>query len=80
MIREAILAVAPGGIEWLVIVISLAILILLFVLAFRFISKGSKQRQKLQKELGRLADELEQIRKQAEGSKKDKYNSSAKSG
>jgi len=78
MIREAILAVAPGGIKWLVIFIFLAILIFLFVLAVRFISKGSKQRQKLQQELGRLADELEQIRRQAEADKKDK--SSAQSG
>lgn len=60
------------------IFVFLAIPIFLIVLLVRFISKGSKERQKLRIELGKLADELEQVRRQAEGSKKDK--SSAKSG
>lgn len=62
---------APGAIELLVIFILVAILIFLIVLAVKFVSKGSKERQKLRMELGKLSDELEQIRKQAEGSKKD---------
>jgi uncharacterized membrane-anchored protein YhcB (DUF1043 family) len=82
MITNAILVTwspgPPGPIEWSLIFIFLAVPIIIVALAVRFISRGNKERQKLRIELGKLADELERVRKQAEGSKKD--NSSAKSG
>lgn len=78
MITDAILVFrAPGPIELLVIFIVFAIPIFLIFLAVRFISKGSKERQKLRMELGKLSEELERIRKQAKGSKRG--NSAPKS-
>ena len=72
MIDDILVAGVPGGFEWLVIVIVLGIPVLLIVLFVRYLSRSSKERQKMRIELGKLADELEQVRKQAkQGEKRD---------
>ena len=62
MINGILAFQAPGAIEWIVIFIFVGIPIFLIFFAVRFISKGSKERQKLRMELGKLSEELEQIR------------------
>jgi len=72
MIDDILVAGVPGGFERLVIVIVLGIPVLLIVLFVRYLSRSSKERQKMRIELGKLADELEQVRKQAkQGEKRD---------
>jgi len=51
--------------------IVLGIPVFLIVFFVRYLSRSSKERQKMRLELGKLADELEQVRKQAEERKKD---------
>lgn len=72
MIKEIAAFAVPGGFEWLILIVFLlgipGLLIFLFV---RYLSRSNKERQKLRLELGKLADELEQVRKQAEETKKD---------
>ena len=72
----------PGTIEWLVIlvvsVIAFGIPVLLVVLFVRYVLRSNRERRRLRLELGKLADELEQMRKQAKGDEKD--DSSGKSG
>lgn len=67
----------PGPIEFFVILIVLGIPILLIVLFGRYLSRSSKERQRLRLELGKLADELEQMRKKAQ--REDKGKSSDES-
>jgi uncharacterized membrane-anchored protein YhcB (DUF1043 family) len=62
----------PGPIELIVILVVLGIPILLIVLFFRYLSRSSKERQRLRLELGKLADELEQMRRKAQGGDKGK--------
>ena len=61
-------AVTPLGL--LVILITVVIPIILIVLIVRFLIKANKERQRLRLELGKLADELEQVRKQAQSGEK----------
>lgn len=61
----------PGPIEFIVVLIVLGIPVLLIVLFVRYLSRSNKERQKMRLELSKLADELEQVRKQAEERKKD---------
>jgi uncharacterized membrane-anchored protein YhcB (DUF1043 family) len=61
----------PGLVEWIIILIVFGVPVLLIVLFIRYLLRSSKERQKLRLELGKLADELEQVRKQAEEHKKD---------
>ena len=56
--------------EPLVILIVFGIPVILIVLVFKFISKGKKERLKQRLEIGKLADELEQIRKKIEPNEK----------
>ena len=72
MISEILAFGMPGAFEWLIILlIFVGIPVLLIVLFFKYLSRGNKERQKLRLELGKLADELEQVRKQAESGKKE---------
>jgi uncharacterized membrane-anchored protein YhcB (DUF1043 family) len=61
-------AITPLGL--LVILITVGIPIILIVLIVRFLIKANKERQRLRLELGKLADELEQVRKQAQSGEK----------
>ena len=78
MINDILAFWTPGPIEIIVILVVLGIPILLIVLFFKHLSKSNKERQRLRLELGKLADELEQVRKKAGGAEKD--NASDKSG
>ena len=60
--------ITPLGL--LVILITVGIPIILIVLIVRFLIKANKERQRLRLELGKLADELEQVRKQAQSGEK----------
>ncbi|HUW18382.1 MAG TPA: hypothetical protein VMW16_03690 [Sedimentisphaerales bacterium] len=49
----------------------LVVVLLLLVVFVIYLSRIGRQREKFRQELDKLADELEQVRKQAEGRKKD---------
>jgi uncharacterized membrane-anchored protein YhcB (DUF1043 family) len=65
-------AITPLGL--LVILITMGIPIILIVLIVRFLIKANKERQRLRLELGKLADELEQVRKQAQSGEKSEFS------
>ena len=72
---------AIGGLEWIVIlVVSLIVYgipILLVVVFARFLLRNKRENVRLRLEVGKLADELEQMRKQKDD---EENNSSDKSG
>ena len=78
MINDILAFWMPGPWEWIVIFIFFGIPILLIILFVRYLVRSNKERRRLRLEVGRLADELEQMRKNAKGDKKD--NSSEQSG
>jgi uncharacterized membrane-anchored protein YhcB (DUF1043 family) len=65
-------AITPLGL--LVILITVGIPIILIVLIVRFLIKANKERQRLRLELDKLADELEQVRKQAQSGEKSEFS------
>jgi len=67
----------PGPLELLIILIYLGVPILLIILFVRYLVRSNKERRRLRLEVGKLADELEQVRKQKGSEEKD---SSDKSG
>jgi len=71
----------PGGWEWIVILITALIVygipVVLIVLIVRHVVRSDKERRRLRLEVSKLADELEQVRKQVKANKEDE--SSAKS-
>jgi uncharacterized membrane-anchored protein YhcB (DUF1043 family) len=69
MMADILAAWTPGPLEILIILIVGGIPVFL---VFKYISRGSKERQRISKELERLTGELEQVHKQAEESKKAK--------
>lgn len=72
----------PGGCEWLVVLVVVLIIfglpVLLVVLLIRYILQSRRENIRLRMEVGKLADELEQARKQANASKR--AEASGKSG
>lgn len=60
----------PGGLEWLVILIVLGVPVLLIVLAVGYALRASRESRRLRLEVGKLADELEQMRKKAKAAEK----------
>ena len=66
---------APGPIEWLVIfmvfVIVFGIPVLLIVLFVKYLSRSKQQRQKLNQQMKKLTDELQQIQEQTKGDEKE---------
>jgi len=78
MINNILAFWMPGPIEFLIILISLGIPVLLIILFARFLLRNKRENVRLRLEVGKLADELEQMRKKAGGAVKD--NSSDKSG
>ena len=78
MINNILAFWMPGPIEFLIILISLGIPVLLIILFARFLLRNKRENVRLRLEVGKLADELEQMRKQAKGDEED--NPSDKSG
>jgi len=68
-----ILAFWVGPIEWLVILVVFGIPVLLIVLFFRLLLRNKRENVRLRLEVGKLADELEQMRKK----KDDEENNSS---
>ena len=64
MINNILAFWMPGPIEFLIILISLGIPVLLIILFFRFLLRNKRENVRLRLEVGKLADELEQVRKQ----------------
>jgi uncharacterized membrane protein len=60
----------PGPLEILIILVFLAIAIILVILFLRLIMRNKNENIRLRLEVGKLADELEQVRKQ-KGAEKD---------
>ena len=54
----------PGPIELLIILIYLGIPVVLIILFARFLLRNKRENVRLRLEVGKLADELEQMRKQ----------------
>ena len=75
MINNSLAFGMPGGFEWIFIVFIFFGIPVLFV---RYIVRSNKERRRLRLEVGKLADELEKMRKQAKGDEED--NPSDKSG
>ena len=71
MIGDTLAFFTPGPLELLIILFVLAIPIALIVLVIVYVSKGSKERQKLHQKMGELADELKRTQEQMQGRKKD---------
>ncbi len=67
-----------GPWEWIVIFVVFGIPVLLIVLFFRLFLRNKRENVILRLEVGKLADELEKMRKQAKGDEED--NPSEKSG
>lgn len=68
-----ILAFVPGAIEILIILIVLGVPFFMIVLFYRLILRNKRENVRLRLEVGKLADELEQVRKE---SKKEEEDSS----
>jgi len=78
MLKESLAFFMPGPIELLVILIVFGVPILLIILFARFLLRNKRENVRLRLEVGKLADELEQMRKKAGGD--EEGNSSGKSG
>ena len=72
MISDTLAFFSLGLPEVLIIILFvLAVPIALIVLVIVYVSKGSKERQKLHQKMGELADELKRTQEQMQGRKKD---------
>ncbi len=71
MIREFLAFFTPGPLELLIIIVVFGIPVVLAILFFRFLLRNKKENIRLRLEVGKLADELEQVRKQKGGEKGD---------
>ncbi len=78
MINNILAFFMPGPYELLIILIFFPVPVFLIILFFRFLLRNKRENVRLRLEVGKLADELEQVRKKAGGGEKD--NSSNKSG
>lgn len=78
MINNILAFWTPGPIEFLIILIFFGVPVLLIILFARFLLRNKRENVRLRLEVGKLADELEKMRKKAGGTEKD--NSSNKSG
>ena len=77
MINNILAFFMPGPIELLIILILFGVPVLLIILFARFLLRNKRENVRLRLEVGKLADELEQVRKQKDD---EKDNSSDKSG
>lgn len=76
MINNILAFWMPGPIELLIILIFLGVPILLIILFVRYLVRSNEERRKLRLEMGKLADELEQMRKQKGDEEKDSLDKS----
>ncbi len=53
-----------GTVEAIIVLIAFAITVVLIILFFRLLLRNKKENTRLRLEVGKLADELEQVRKQ----------------
>ena len=60
MISDTLAFMTPGPLEFLIILIMMAIPVALVVLVVVYVSKGSKEREKLHQKMAELTDELKQ--------------------
>ena len=74
MVNNILAFWTPGPIEWIVILIVFGIPVLLIILFARFLLRNKRENVRLRLEVGKLADELEQVRKQK---KDDEENNSS---
>ncbi len=63
MINNILAFWTPGPIEFLIILILFGVPVLLIILFFRFLLRNKRENVRLRLEVGKLADELEQVRK-----------------
>ena len=63
----------PGGWEWIVILIVFGVPVVLVILFVKLLLRNKRENVRLRLEVGKMADELEQIRKQ----KDDEGNNSS---
>jgi hypothetical protein len=69
---DCTLAWMPGAIEILIILIILGIPFALIVVVAKYLLRQKRENIRLRLEVGKLADELEQLRKKAQGEDKGK--------
>ncbi|MHC4086549.1 MAG: hypothetical protein ACYSWZ_06745 [Planctomycetota bacterium] len=62
---------SPGPLELLIILFFLAVPAVLIILVVIYVTRGSKERQKLHQKMAELTDELKQTQEQLKGPKKD---------
>ena len=78
MINNILAFWMPGPLEWIVILIVFGIPVFLIILFARLLLRNKRENVRLRLEVGKLADELEQMRKQSKDDEED--NPSDKSG
>jgi len=78
MINDIISFGASGLLELLIVFVIAGIYVFIIVLFLRLLLRSKKENIRLRLEVGKLADELEQVRKQAKGGQNN--NSSTESG
>jgi len=78
MIRDILAFFIPGPLEVLIILIVFGIPVFLIILFARLLLRNKRENVRLRLEVGKLADELEQMRKQSKDDEED--NASDKSG
>lgn len=71
MINDSLAFAGPGVWEWLVIILVFGVPVLLIVLFVRFVLRNKRENVRLRLEVSKLADELEQARKQKKQDEKD---------
>lgn len=71
MINNSLAFAGPGVWEWLVIILVFGVPVLLIVLFVRFVLRNKRENVRLRLEVSKLADELEQARKQKKQDEKD---------
>ncbi len=76
MINNILAFWMPGPIELLIILISLGIPVLLIILFARLLLRNKRENVRLRLEVGKLADELEQMRKQKDDEENNSPNKS----
>ena len=78
MINNILAFWTPGPLELIIIFIVFGIPVVLIILFARLLLRNKRENVRLRLEVGKLADELEQMRKKSGGA--EKGNSSDKSG
>jgi len=75
MTNNALSFLAPGPIELFTILIVLGVPVVVIVFVVRYALRTGRESRRLRLEVGKLADELEQVRKQAKGVQKPDVSS-----